>query len=87
MGLEAAEIDRIRLLLDRVADDQQVIQALRQLLPGVAISRCDASDVDIEEPFIETGTVALYFLDTSKHCVRITQDPDQASGVVVAAKR
>lgn len=86
MALGETEVERIRTLMDRVTDPGLVFQCLKQLLPGVSISRCDAGDVDNDEPFIETDTVALYFLDTSAHCIRITESPELATGVVVAAK-
>ena len=86
MALGQTEVERIRILIQRVSEPGLVFQGLKQLLPGVAVSRCDASDVDSEEPFIETATVALYFLDTSEHCVRITQSAEHASGLVVAVK-
>lgn len=87
MALGASEVDRILLLTSRVSDSNQIFQGLKQLLPGVPVTRCDASDVDAEAPFFENESVALYFLDTSEHCVTLTQSPEQAMGVVVAAKR
>ncbi len=86
MALGQIEVERIRILIERVSEPGLVFQGLKQLLPGIPVSRCDASDVDYEQPFIETDTVALYFLDTSEHCVRITQSADHAAGLVVAVK-
>lgn len=86
MAMAKAELERISILMDRVTEPAHVFQGLKQLLPGFSISRCDAIDVDNEEPFIETETVALYFLDASEHCVRITKNPECATGLVVAAK-
>lgn len=87
MALGKSEVERILLLLNRVSDASQIFQALKQLLPGIPVSRCDASDVDTEVPFFESDSVSLYFLDTSELCVSITQSPEQATGVLVAAKR
>lgn len=87
MALGTSEVERILLLLGRVSDASLIFQGLKQLLPGVPVNRCDATDVDTEAPFCENETVALYFLDTSRHCVTITRSPERAMGVVVATKR
>ena len=87
MALGASQVDRILLLTSRVSDSNLIVRGLKQLLPGVPVTRCDANDVDAETPFFENECVALYFLDTSKHCVTLTQRPEQAMGIVVAAKR
>ena len=58
--------------------------ALRHAQPGVAITRCDPEDMRGEPAF---GTVAgflLYLVDTAGHCWRIVDQPDQATGVVLA---
>ena len=63
------------------------IAAFRAEFPGVAISRCDASDVQDDAPFRSYPLFDLYLLDARDHCVCLTTDPSEATGVVVAQRR
>jgi hypothetical protein len=53
--------------------------------PNLAWMRCDASDV-IETPFRSYGGIDLHLIDGSDHCVKITSDPSQATGIVLAVR-
>ena len=88
MSLDATEMARIDALLQAIgaaANPEMLGQALRQLLPGLSCSLCDASDV-IEEPFRETGMAQLHLLDTAGHCFKVTDTPEEATGLLIARK-
>jgi hypothetical protein len=87
MALAADALDRIRVVLEGEGPAGVRIAQLRQAFPGVSLTRCDASDMDSEQPVLETGGFAVYLIDTSEHCVRITSQLEAATGLIVAEKR
>ncbi|TIX51621.1 hypothetical protein [Alteraurantiacibacter aquimixticola] len=82
---EIARVDALLAAIDAEAEPVVLEQALRQLLPDLSCSHCDASDV-LEDPFRETGSVALHLLDTAGHCFRVTEAPEEATGILIARK-
>lgn len=88
MSLAEAEIARIDALLAAIgaeAEPEVLDEALRRLLPGLACRHCDASDV-LESPFRQAGNADLHLLDASSHCIRVTQDPAEATALLIARK-
>lgn len=61
------------------------IPLLRGCFPDINFLRMSARDVD-EAPFRALDDYNLYLLDTSEHCVKITNNPDLATAVVVAQR-
>lgn len=59
----------------------------RRRFPGLSLTRCDAADMSGEEPFRAYPKFDLYLVDGRDHCWRITDDPDAATGIVVAARK
>ena len=58
---------------------------LRTCFPGLSFVRLSASDIE-EQPFRQLPNYNLYLLDAREHCVQITADPNDATGVVLAAR-
>lgn len=88
MALEAEDIARIDALSRALQDSVEpvsVAYALQRLLPDLTLRHCDASDV-LEEPFRAVGGCDLHLLDTSGHCIRVIEDPAEATGILLAAK-
>lgn len=85
MALSDGQLERIeKYLLAEAARFN--VAAFRAEFPGVALTRCDAGDVQGEAPFRSFPQFDLYLLDTRDHCVHLTDDPTQATGVVVAQR-
>lgn len=88
MALETEAIARIDALLTAMggeAESGTVAFALQRLVPGIALRQCDASDV-LEEPFRAVGLCDLHLLDTTNHCIRVTDNPEEATGILLAAR-
>ena len=79
-------IEQIQALLTASSATAERINSVRKSFPDLAITRCDATDVDAEQPWIEGLDLNVYLLDTSEHCVRITQTPANATGLIIAVK-
>ena len=82
-------IEQMREIEDVIGSspvDAGLIARLRGVAPGVTATRCDASDMTDETPYRSHDRANLYLLDGRDHCVRVTDDPAVATGVIVAAK-
>lgn len=84
MAVTSSELDLIEGMLSLSAGTDP-FPALRRSLPHLVWTRCDAADV-LEEPFRSIGPFDLHLLDGSDHCVRLTPEPDRASGVLLARR-
>ena len=84
MAVTMEELTRIEAALahDHTAD----VARLRELFPALRWSRCDASDVT-EMPYRRLSAYDLHLLDLSEHCPRVTDEPEQATGILLAARR
>lgn len=55
----------------------------RHRFPGLSFTRLEPLDVRDETPARVCAPYRLYLLDGRDHCVRITSDPAEATGVVL----
>ena len=83
MALTREQFARVDALLSSAEAGAQALGELRSELPGVPVTRCDVSDLGVEEPFRRYPRFHLYLVDGTDHCWRITQDPSRATGLVV----
>lgn len=86
MPLSSHALTEIQDLLEKDSPAAERYAQLRQFFPGISVTRCDASDIDTETPALETNDFRVYLIDTSEHCVRITGDPEHATGLILAQK-
>lgn len=61
------------------------IALLKDCFPGLSFIRCALADVP-EPPYYALEHFNLYLLDGREHCVHLTNDPDCATGVVIAQR-
>ncbi len=66
--------------------DADALAGFRNDFPGISLTRCDLSDLGVEEPFREYPRFNLYLIDARDHCSHLTADPACATGVVIARK-
>lgn len=82
---ELARIDALIAALGEETEAQGFEQALRRLVPNLTCRHCDASDV-LEEPFRQAGGLDLHLLDASSHCIRVTDNPEEATALLIAVR-
>lgn len=82
---DLARIDALVGTLGHGADAATVAYALQRLVPALALHQCDAADV-LEEPFRSVGACDLHLLDVSGHCIRVTEEPDETTGILIARR-
>jgi hypothetical protein len=57
---------------------------LRQKFPGVRITVCSDDDIPAKlKAAYETAVARFYYFDASEHCVKLSNDAESASGIVV----
>ncbi|MBI5901566.1 MAG: hypothetical protein HZB40_20390 [Rhodocyclales bacterium] len=85
-GLLARVADAVAAADPRQADiDLQ--NRLRLRFEGLRIVVCNDDDVAPNVPAaLETPRCRLYYLDANDHCVRLTREPEAASGLVVGLR-
>ena len=62
-----------------------VIKALKQKYQGLTITGCSEDDLT-EEPFREEPAYLLYLVDSKDHCWKMTREPANATGIVIAER-
>ena len=77
---------RIEAAIGAPDADFGALAGFRRDFPALSVTRCDLSDLGVEEPFREYPRFNLYLLDASDHCYRLTADPARATGLVIAQK-
>ena len=87
MALQDVILSRIDEILSTAVSDRAALSLLREAAQGYSAVRCDAEDMQDEEPFRAYPRCDLFLLDARDHCFRITQDIADATGFVVAPKR
>lgn len=80
------DLVRIEGLLAEPPAGANPLADFRSRFPGLSLTRCDAADMSGEETFREYPKFNLYLVDGRDHCWRLTDDPNAATGVVVAAR-
>lgn len=63
---------------------QETVDALRSRFPDIHFTYCMDDDVVSANPVYESDQFNLYLIDSSNHCLSFTQDPELATGIVVA---
>lgn len=71
------------LLSMGILDDGSVSQ-LREKWPDIHFTYCTEDDIHSGKPVQETDGFCLYLVDSREHCLCLTNDYDNATGVVVA---
>ncbi len=87
MPFTAAEVSQLESLLVLSDSGAQAALDFRSRFPGRSLTRCDASDMGTEEPFRRFAVFDVYLVDGRDHCWRLTDDPQAATGVLLARHR
>jgi hypothetical protein len=83
MAIGAEDWTEIDRALTGAALGARAVAELRRRFPSLSWTRCDASDVT-EPPYRSYPRFDVHLVDSADHCVRITTDPEHATGLVVA---
>jgi hypothetical protein len=81
MPIGAEDWNEIELALS--GESAGAFADLRKKFPKLSLTRCDASDF-AETPYRRFPRYEVHLIDSSDHCVRITTEPQKATGLIVA---
>ena len=80
-----AQLDEILTTATQYPLDDALIVRLRAAHPGIHFTRCLDDEVSVNAKAVaEKPGFNLYLINSSSHCSVLTNDPDSASGVVLA---
>jgi hypothetical protein len=63
---------------------EQIVESLRSSFPEIHFTYCMDDDVVGATPVFKDPAFNLYLVNSSSHCLSLTQDMESASGLVVA---
>jgi hypothetical protein len=87
MSLSSEDLAGIDALLGVADANAEALGSIKERFPKLSITQCSRSEVDTETPFKEYPRFDLHLVDGGGHCWRLTQNPAEATGLVVVARR
>jgi len=78
---------QLQAVSDRIAAaylDDALITAMRTEFAPLHFTYCYDDDISGHTPVIETDKFNLYLIDGREHCLKMTNDYEVATGIVVA---
>ncbi len=63
---------------------ESVVAAMRQDYPGIHFTYCLEDDIPNHEPLLSFDHFNLYLVDGRQHCLCLTHNYDNATGIVIA---
>jgi hypothetical protein len=78
---QLAEISRF---VEAKGISEVTVSGLRAQYPGMHFTYCMDDDVVEVDPVQERESFNVYLVDARQHCLRLTNDPDVATGLVLA---
>ncbi len=82
--IESQVLDEILAFVNAEGGETDVIAKLRERWPDMHFTHCLEDELCLEEPVREGETANVYVVDGSEHCMKITKDPDAATGILIA---
>lgn len=77
-------LDQIAEVVRRAGLNDQTLAALREAFVEIHFTRCDDDDICAGAPARTSEAFNLYLVDGRAHCMVITHDAREATGVVLA---
>lgn len=82
--ISSEQVQRIASVLRTQALNETVVSALRSEYPGIHFTYCMEDDIPNNEPVLEGESFNIYLVDGREHCLCLTNNYDNATGIVIA---
>ncbi len=83
--LNQSQLEEVIHAAEQSTLDERLLATLRAAYPGVHFTCCMDDDVSVNaKPYAQRPGFNVYLVNSSNHCSTLTNDPDIASGVVLA---
>ncbi|RKT43218.1 DUF6129 family protein [Thiocapsa rosea] len=77
-------LDQITEVVRRAGLNAETIGALREAFADIHFTHCSDDDIGVSKPVRAADGFNLYLVDGREHCLVLTDDPANATGVVLA---
>lgn len=77
-------LDQITEIVRRAGLNAQTVSALRAAFTEIHFTHCSDDDIGVGQPARSADGFNLYLVDGREHCLVLTSDPQNATGVVLA---
>ncbi|EGV19810.1 DUF6129 family protein [Thiocapsa marina] len=77
-------LDQIAEVVRRAGLSTETIGALREAFTDVHFTHCSDDDISVGKPVRSAEGFKLYLVDGREHCLVLTDDPANATGIVLA---
>lgn len=77
-------LDQITEVVRRAGLNAETIGALREAFADLHFTHCSDDDIGVGQPVRAADGFNLYLVDGREHCLVLTNDPANATGVVLA---
>lgn len=81
-------LDQVVHIVERAGLNEQTVSALREAFAPMHFTYCQDDDIGegigVTPPVRATNAFNLYLVDGQAHCLRLTNDPQTATGLVLA---
>lgn len=78
------QLDQVSEMLAAQPIEEAVVNTLRGQFTDLHFTYCMDDDVVAASPVREAESFNLYLIDSRNHCLCFTQEPEVATGIVVA---
>jgi len=82
--ISESDLDQIVAKTHEVGAHESGLSVLKQNFPNIHFTLCSDDDIINGKPLREYPLFNIYLVNTSEHCAVLTNDADNASGVVIA---
>ena len=88
--ISAERIDQVVRVVERAGLTEQTVGALREVFAPIHFTYCQDEDIGegsgVSAPVYTGADFNLYLVDGQTQCLRLTSDPEAATGLVLAAR-
>ncbi|CRI63956.1 conserved hypothetical protein [Thiocapsa sp. KS1] len=77
-------LDQITEVVRRAGLNAETVGALREAFGDIHFTHCSDDDIGVGQPVRTSDGFNLYLVDGREHCLVLTNDPANATGVVLA---
>jgi hypothetical protein len=77
-------LDQIAEVVRRAGLNEETLRALREAFADLHFTHCSDDDITVGRPVRTADGFNLYLVDGREHCVVLTNDSANATGVVLA---
>lgn len=87
MALQDHDVKDLEALFGEATTAAELASEVRRRFPGLSLTRCEASDLGVEEAFRSFPKFDLHLVDGRDHCWQLTGDPACATGIVMVMNK